>query len=188
MDRSGGLPTPEQSESFPVPPQHGLGLDQKQGVAPLCKESREHHHQASLVEAKARAFDGPRCDDELLSKERVLGDHLGTRPGQIRDEPAPDARGPERVAERPRRPGYQAADHRRKMRRDVEHRAIRADPNAIIKACSDENPERSCGGRGKVAKTPMLSATRRNGGKLSISPPQPLPGRRRRVRCGFRPS
>ena len=33
--------------------------------------------------------------------------------------------------------------------RDAEHRAIRADPKAIIKACSDEDPERSCGGGGK---------------------------------------
>jgi len=28
-------------------------------------------------------------------------------------------------------------------------RAFRADPTPIIKACFDENPERSCGGGGK---------------------------------------
>jgi|CZKU01.1.fsa_nt_gi hypothetical protein len=31
--------------------QQGLGLDQQQGVAPLGKESREQHEQASLVES-----------------------------------------------------------------------------------------------------------------------------------------
>jgi hypothetical protein len=144
-----GFPPPEQSESFPVPSQHGLGLDQEQGAAPLGKESREQHEQASLVDAKGRAFDGSRGDDELLAKERVLGDQLGTRAGQIRDEAAPDARGPERVAERPHRTGCEAGDHRRKLRGNAKHRVIRADPNAIIKACSDENPERSCGGGGK---------------------------------------
>ena len=78
-------------------------------------EAREQHEQASLVDAKARAFDGSRGDDELLSKERVLGDQLGTRAGQIRDEAGPDARGPERVAERPHRPGCQTGDDCRKL-------------------------------------------------------------------------
>ena len=79
-----GFPPPEQSESFPVPSQDRLGLDQEQGMAPLGKESREQHEQASLVGAKGRAFDSARGDDELLSKKRVLGDQLGRASGSDR--------------------------------------------------------------------------------------------------------
>ena len=80
--RRAGFPPPEQSESFPMPSQC-LGLDQQQGVAPVMMEAREQHEQASLVDAKGRAFDGSRGDDELLLKERVLGDQLGMRSAPI---------------------------------------------------------------------------------------------------------
>jgi hypothetical protein len=64
-------------------PSQCLGLDQQQGVAPVMMEAREQHEQASLVDAKGRAFDGSRGDDELLLKERVLGDQLGMRSAPI---------------------------------------------------------------------------------------------------------
>jgi hypothetical protein len=48
----------KQSESLPVPSQQRLGLDQQQGMPPLTMEAREQHEQASLVDAKGRAFDG----------------------------------------------------------------------------------------------------------------------------------
>jgi hypothetical protein len=145
-----GFPTPEESESFPVPSQHRLGPDQQQGLAPAAMEAREEHEEASLVDAKGRALHGPRGDDELLPKERVLGDQLGARAGQIGDESARDARRPARVPERHHRAGRQARERRRKPgARDAEHRAIRADPEAIIKGCSREKPGRSCGGGGK---------------------------------------
>jgi len=100
-----GCPPPEHSESFPVPSQDRLGLDQEQGLAPPAIEAREQHEQASLVDAKGRAFDGARGDDELLPKERVLGDELGAGAGQVGDESARDARRTARLAERPHRPG-----------------------------------------------------------------------------------
>ena len=66
------------------------------------------------------------------------------------DEAARDTRGPTRVAERPHRPGCQAGHPCRKLRaREAGHRVIRVDPTAIIKACSGENPERSCDGGGE---------------------------------------
>jgi hypothetical protein len=65
------LATPEKSESLPMPSQQRLGLDQQQGMPPLTVEAREQHEQASLVDAKGRAFDGARCDNELLPKKRV---------------------------------------------------------------------------------------------------------------------
>jgi hypothetical protein len=61
-----GLPTPEKSESLPVPSQQRFGLDQQQGMAPLAIEAREQYEQTSLVDPKGRAFDGARSDDELL--------------------------------------------------------------------------------------------------------------------------
>jgi hypothetical protein len=79
-----GFPPPEQSESFLVPSQDRIGLDQEQGLAPLGKESREQHEQTSLVGAEGRAIDGARGHDELLPKKRVLGDQLGTRAGSDR--------------------------------------------------------------------------------------------------------
>jgi hypothetical protein len=75
-----------------MPSQQRLGLDQQQGMAPLAMEAREQHEQASLVDAKGRALDGARGDDELLPKKRVLGDQLGTGAGQVSDEAARDAR------------------------------------------------------------------------------------------------
>ena len=112
--------------------------------------SAAHRRCAPEQASQGRAFDGARGDDELLSKERVLGDQLGTRAGQIGDEAARDARRTARVAERPHRPGCQAGERCRKPGAgDAEHGAIRADPRAIIKPCSDEDPERSCGGGGK---------------------------------------
>jgi hypothetical protein len=120
-----GFPTPEESESLPVPSQHGLWLDQEQGMAPLQMEVREHHEQASLVAAKDGAFDGARGDDELLPKKGVLGDQLGTRTGQIGDEAARDARRTARLAERPHRPGCQAGNRcSQPGTKDAEHRAI----------------------------------------------------------------
>jgi hypothetical protein len=38
-----GLPAPEQSESFPMPSQQRLGLDQEQGMPPLTMEACEQH-------------------------------------------------------------------------------------------------------------------------------------------------
>ncbi len=86
-------------------------LDQQQGLAPPTMEAREQHEQASLMDAKARAFDAARGDDELLPENRVLGEELGTRAGQIGDEAARDAGGPARVAEPPHRPGCEPGDH-----------------------------------------------------------------------------
>jgi hypothetical protein len=105
-----GLPTPEKPESLSVPSQHRLGLDQQQGLAPPTMEAREQHEQASLVDAKGRAFDAARGDDELLPEKRVRGDELGTRAGQIGDEAARDAGGPARVAEPPHRLGCEPGD------------------------------------------------------------------------------
>jgi hypothetical protein len=133
-----------------MPSQQRLGLDQQQGMPPLTMEVREQHEQASLVDAKGRAFDSARGDDELLPKERLLGDQLDTGAGQIGDDAACDARRTARVAELPHRPGCQIGDRRRKPGAgDAEHGAIRADPRAMIKACSVATPERSCDGGGK---------------------------------------
>jgi hypothetical protein len=142
------LATPEKSESLPMPSQQRLGLDQQQGMPPLTVEAREQHEQASLVDAKGRALDGARGDDELLPKQRVLGDQLGTGAGQVCNEAARDARRTARVAERPHRPGCQLGDccRRKSVAGDAEHGAIRADPRALIKTCSERNPERSCAG------------------------------------------
>jgi hypothetical protein len=76
-----GLPTPEKSESLPVPPQQRLGLNQQQGMLPLTMEAREQHEHAALVNAKSWALDRARSDDELLPKDRVLGDQLDAGAG-----------------------------------------------------------------------------------------------------------
>jgi hypothetical protein len=54
----------------------------------LVVKSPEHREQASLVDAKGRAFDAARGDEELPPEKRVLDDKLGTRVGQIGDEAA----------------------------------------------------------------------------------------------------
>jgi hypothetical protein len=54
------------------------------------------------------------------------------------------------AAELPHRPRRQIGDRDRKPGDGgAEHGAIGADPRTIIKACSNENPERSCGGGGE---------------------------------------
>jgi hypothetical protein len=133
-----------------VPSQQRLGLGQQQGLVPLAVEAREQHEQTSLVDAKGWALDGAGGDDELLAKKRVLGDELGPRAGHVGDEAARHAPRTARVAERSRRSGCQISDPCRESGAEhVEHGAIRADPNAIIKPCSAASPERSCGGGGK---------------------------------------
>ncbi len=136
-----GLSTSEELESLAVPSKHGLRLDQEQGMAPPRKESCEQDQQAALMAVKAGAFDSARGDEELLPKKRVLGDQFGARAGQIGDEAARDARRTATVAEPPHRPDCQAGNRCGKPgAEDAEHRAIRADPKAIIKACSAGHP------------------------------------------------
>jgi hypothetical protein len=107
--------------------------DEEQGAAPRGKKSREQDKQTALVAAKGGAFDGTRCDDELLAQKRVLADQLGARTGQIGGEATRDARGPACVAKRPHHSFCKLDSRCGKLSEDAEHRAIRPKPRAIIK-------------------------------------------------------
>ena len=44
-----GLPAPEQTKTFPMPPDEGLRLDQNQGTPPFEKLSQEDHEPSGSV-------------------------------------------------------------------------------------------------------------------------------------------
>ena len=69
-----------------MPPEHGLGLDQQQGVTPARYQASKEHEQTSLVGPERRPLDLASCHDELLAKQDVLRDELPARSEEVSGE------------------------------------------------------------------------------------------------------
>jgi hypothetical protein len=57
-----------------MPTQERGRFDEQQGGLPFANEPREQNRKAALVPAKRGSLHRPRCNDELLTKERILGE------------------------------------------------------------------------------------------------------------------
>jgi len=76
-----------------MPAKQSLRFHEDQGAASVGHDRGEHHHDQPVPDSKARRPDVSRGDEELLAKERVLGEelHLGAR--KIRKETTTGAAG-----------------------------------------------------------------------------------------------
>ena len=85
MCRCGGtrLSAPEAVEQVAMPAQQGIGLYNEQALAPGVHTAGEQDQQGPVNARAARALGTPSQDDQLLSKERVLGDELRLAAGYI---------------------------------------------------------------------------------------------------------
>lgn len=61
------LPSPEQFESLPVPPDDGLGLDRSRRFSPVRPKSLEDDPKCSFPVRQARSFGIPLQDVELMT-------------------------------------------------------------------------------------------------------------------------
>ncbi len=50
-----------------MPAQHGLGLDDQDGLAPGAEAARQQHQQRPIMLSAARPLDAAAQDDELLT-------------------------------------------------------------------------------------------------------------------------
>jgi hypothetical protein len=79
-----GPPPPQPPEAVPVPAEQRLGLDDQQGLTPRPDAAGQQDKQRSIRAGGARTLRRAGEDDELVTKERVLGDQLGPAPDQVR--------------------------------------------------------------------------------------------------------
>ena len=83
------LPGPEASESPPMPPNHGLGLDDREALRPSRPGAREHDPKRPIQRREPGAFRLTAQDRELLSQREVFGDQAHSR-AERRPERADD--------------------------------------------------------------------------------------------------
>jgi hypothetical protein len=55
-----------------MPTQARGRFDEQQSGLPLANELREQNQKGTLVSPERGSFHRPRCNDELLAKERIL--------------------------------------------------------------------------------------------------------------------
>src|SRR5467141_3170591 len=85
-----GLPRatpPECAESCAMPAKNGRGLDEQDCVTPSWRHSRrEDNHEALPGSPPNTTGELPLCDDELLTKKRVLRDQVYAAANEIRGQ------------------------------------------------------------------------------------------------------
>jgi len=69
-----------------MPSEQGVGLHQQQGVTPTGNEPGEQHQQAAPMGPEWRSLHLARRDDQLLTKQHVLGDEFAASPKHIARE------------------------------------------------------------------------------------------------------
>jgi hypothetical protein len=71
-----------------MPAKNGRGLDEQGCFTPSWRESRGDNNHEALPRRPPDATNNlPLCDDELLSKKRVLRDQLDATANEIRGQP-----------------------------------------------------------------------------------------------------
>jgi hypothetical protein len=71
-----------------VPPKQRLGLDQHQRLAPVREHRRQRDEKHTLRRAELRLLHSPSRHDELLAKQRVLGEELLFAAQEVDEQPA----------------------------------------------------------------------------------------------------
>jgi len=69
-----GAPAPDEAPGGTVPADDGLGFREQHDVHKVVEAAGQGTDDPAIESAQARAFDLAADDDELLSKEQVLGD------------------------------------------------------------------------------------------------------------------
>ena len=80
------LPTPEEPKSLAVPTKYRVGLHEQQRILPMRQKAREQNYETALIGSEDRTFDLSECDDELLAKQGVLHQQLGSRARSVGNE------------------------------------------------------------------------------------------------------
>jgi hypothetical protein len=68
------LPAEEDTKPFTMPTQDRGRFDEQQSGLPFAKEPREQNQKAAFMSPKRGSLHRPRSNDELLTKERILGE------------------------------------------------------------------------------------------------------------------
>jgi hypothetical protein len=79
---------PERAESCAMPAKNGRGLDEQGCFTPSWRHSRGENNREALPGSPPDATSNlPLCNDELLSKKRILSDQFDATANEIRGQP-----------------------------------------------------------------------------------------------------
>jgi hypothetical protein len=90
---SPGAPPPKQAKYVAMTPEQGLQFHEDQCAPPVGKQRSEYHQGEAVPSSEEWLSDMSCGDEELLTKEGILGEELLLGAREIRDEPTARASG-----------------------------------------------------------------------------------------------